>query len=364
MPVPSNWETKGFGTYTAGREIRAPETGMYRHSFTPPASWQGKSVCLVFEGSMTDTSVKINGVSAGAKHQGGFYRFKYDITPLLQFGQPNLLEATVDKLSTDNSVNRAEQEGDYWAFGGIFRPVYLEARPAQSIERMAINARADGNFSADVFLKSIADGDTLTAQVRRLDGAPVGQIFSARIERGLGKQTLSTKINAPLQWTAETPHLYQVEVLLKRGGREIHREAQRFGFRTVEVREGDGIYVNGRKVVLKGSNRHAFWPETGRTTSGAIDRADIMLMKQMNMNAVRMSHYPPDQSFLDLCDSMGLYVLDEIAGWQKKYDTPIGLKIVEETVIRDVNHPSSASMVLSKLPKPTAISCRSSGIQP
>jgi hypothetical protein len=340
IPVPSNWETKGFGTYTTGGNVKVAETGMYRHTFTPPASWRGKSICLVFEGAMTDTSVKINGVSVGPTHQGGFYRFKYDITPLLQFGKPNLLEATVDKLSSDESVNRAEQQGDYWAFGGIFRPVLLEARPAQSIERLAIDARADGSFAANVFLKGITDADNLTAQVRRLDGAPVGRAFSARVERGASQQTLTAKIDNPLQWSAETPHLYQVELRLRRGGREIHRESQKFGFRSVEVREGDGIYVNGRKVMLKGSNRHAFWPNSGRTTSAAIDRADILLMKQMNMNAVRMSHYPPDQSFLDLCDSLGLYVLDEIAGWQKKYDTPVGLKIVEEAVTRDVNHPS------------------------
>ena len=340
IPVPSNWETKGFGNITSGQANKSAETGMYRHSFTPPASWRGKSISLVFEGAMTDTSVKINGASAGPTHQGGFYRFKYDITKLLQFGRPNLLEATVDKLSSDNSVNRAEQQGDYWSFGGIFRPVYLEAKPLQSIERLAIDAQADGSFAADVYLNGITDADTLTAQVRRLDGAAVGRPFSTRIARGQNKQTISARINAPLQWTAETPNLYQVEIQLRRGGREIHREAQRFGFRTIEVREGDGIYVNGRKVMLKGSNRHAFWPDTGRTTSVSIDRADILLMKEMNMNAVRMSHYPPDQSFLDLCDELGLYVLDEIAGWQKKYDTAPGLKVVEETVIRDVNHPS------------------------
>ena len=340
IPVPSNWETKGFGTYTSGDRPKAPETGLYRTTFTPPANWNGKNINLVFEGAMTDTTVKINGVLAGPTHQGGFYRFKYDITKLIQPGKPNLLEATVDKVSADNSVNRAEQQGDYWSFGGIYRPVYLEVRPAQFIERVAINARADGTFAADVYLGGIADADVLTAQVQQLNGAPVGQPFSARVARGQQMQAISGKINAPLQWTAETPNLYQVEFKLGRGGREIHRETKRFGFRTVEVRVGDGIYVNGRKVMLKGSNRHSFWPTSGRTTSAKINRDDILLMKEMNMNAVRMSHYPPDPDFLDSCDELGLYVLDEIAGWQKKYDTPIGLGIVRETVTRDVNHPS------------------------
>ena len=340
IPVPSNWETKGFGNYTSGDRPKDAETGLYKTNFTVPNAWRGQHIDIVFEGAMTDTSVKINGVAAGPTHQGGFYRFHYDVTPLIKFGQLNTLEATVDKVSADNSVNRAEQQGDYWSFGGIYRPVYLAARPAQSIERVAIDARADGTFAANVTLDGVTDADILAAQVQTLDGKPVGVAVSARIAPGQTEQTLIAKINAPLQWTAETPNLYRVVIQLGRGKREIHRITQRFGFRTIEVREGDGVYVNGRKIMLKGSNRHSFWPESGRTTSATINRDDILLMKQMNMNAVRMSHYPPDVDFLDGCDELGLYVLDEIAGWQKKYDTPIGKKIVRETVLRDVNHPS------------------------
>jgi hypothetical protein len=108
----------------------------------------------------------------------------------------------------------------------------------------------------------------------------------------------------------------------------------------MEVREGDGLYVNGRRVLLKGICRHSFWPESGRCLSEAVHRLDIETMKDMNMNAVRMSHYPPDEQFLDLCDELGLYVLDELGGWQKSYATEIGHKLVEEMVVRDVNHPS------------------------
>ncbi len=91
---------------------------------------------------------------------------------------------------------------------------------------------------------------------------------------------------------------------------------------------------------MKGINRHVFWPETGRTVSPAIDLADVQLIKEMNMNAVRCSHYPPDKRFLELCDSLGLYVLDELAGWQKAYSTKAGAPLVKEMVTRDANHPS------------------------
>lgn len=339
IPVPSQWETQGFGTYTYGNAT-SNETGFYKRTFTAPAKWRGKSTFIVFEGSMTDTEVRINGISAGAKHLGGFYRFKYDVTKLLHYGKPNLLEVTVNKDSADASVNRAERQSDYWVFGGIYRPVYLEAYPEQHIERTAINAGAGGDFAVDVYLKNIAAADTLSAQISTLDGRLVGKAFSQHIAAGATEQTLSTTVAHPLLWTAETPNLYQVQIRLLKGQREIHRVTQKFGFRTIEVRAGDGIYVNGRKIILKGAPRHSFWPDSGRTTSPSINRADILLMKEMNMNAALMAHYPPDQDFLDSADELGLYVLDELAGWQKKYDSAVGAKLVEETVIRDVNHPS------------------------
>jgi len=86
----------------------------------------------------------------------------------------------------------------------------------------------------------------------------------------------------------------------------------------------EGLYINGRRVLLKGVNRHSFWPESGRTTSRDISVGDVGLMKDMNMNAVRMSHYPPDRHFLEACDELGLYVIDELTGWQAAYDTVTG----------------------------------------
>jgi beta-galactosidase/beta-glucuronidase len=163
IPVPSCWELQGFGAYEYGVMIRpsdgqpnrpplADEQGLYRHEFTVPAAWRGRAVRIVFEGVMTDTEVNINGQTAGPVHQGGFYQFKYDLTDKLRFDAPNLLEVTVSKRSANDSVNRAERYADYWNFGGIFRPVKLEALPAQFIDRVAIDAKADGSFSADVFL--------------------------------------------------------------------------------------------------------------------------------------------------------------------------------------------------------------------
>lgn len=340
LPVPSHWELHGFGhlNYQQDSTNALAERGLYEREFTLPKDWISRRVFLVFEGAMTDTSVKINGQSAGPIHHGGFYRFKYDVTPFVKFDGPNKLEVEVAKYSANESVNKAERQADYWLFGGIFRPVYLDAMPAQGVERVAIDARHDGAFRMDVVLRGLKDADLVEAQISELDGKPVGEAFSCNLSGT--NATLRASLPNPRAWTAETPNLYQVEVRLKRGSEVLHAVTQRFGFRTMEVRDGEGLFVNGHKVILKGVNRHSFWPDSGRCLSEQVHRLDIATIKEMNGNAVRTAHYPPDAEFLDLCDELGLYVLDELTGWQQAYDTETGKKLVAEMVTRDVNHPS------------------------
>jgi hypothetical protein len=351
IPVPSNWELQGFGGYNYGLDkdtLKAKEQGLYRYAFTVPADWAGLTVRIVFEGSMTDTKVRINGRVAGPIHQGAFYRFSYDITSLLHYGRRNLLEVTVSKASANRSVNQAERHGDFWVFGGIYRPVYLQAFPAQHIDHVAIDAGADGGLRADLALAGIVAGaapgattaaDSVRAQVFTMDGRPVGDVFGAPL-KGDTLVQLHTTVTGILPWSPETPQLYQLRCTLLAQGRTLHVTERRFGFRTVELRPEDGIYVNGVRIKFKGVCRHSFWPTTGRATSKALSIEDVELMKDMNMNAVRMSHYPPDDHFLDVCDSLGLFVLDELTGWHHAYDTEVGSKLVREMIARDVNHPS------------------------
>lgn len=343
IPVPSNWELQGFGKYNYGHDkdtIRGFEQGLYKYSFQVPTTWKGQQINIVFEGSMTDTEVKINGKLAGSIHQGAFYLFKYDISKLLNYGKTNLLEVKVSKHSANESVNKAERRADFWIFGGIFRPVYLEAKPSQNIDRVAIDARADQSFVADVFFNNISNAEFVSVQIIDLQNKPVGSEFSTPIIKGQKEIRLSSQVPGIKSWNPEDPNLYYAQFRLMANGKTIHEISERFGFRTVEVRERDGIYVNGVKIKFKGVNRHTFRPETGRASCKTHSIEDVKIMKEMNMNAVRSSHYPPDGHFLDVCDSLGLFVLDELAGWHGNYDTPTGTKLVEELVTHDVNHPS------------------------
>ena len=349
IKVPSCWEQQGFGAYTYGvnfyGKVSDPgisaEQGMYKTRFDVPARWQGRRVKIVFDGVMTDARVLVNGQKAGPLHQGGFYRFSYDISNLVRFGEKNLLEVTVSKESENASVNLAERRGDYWNFGGIFRPVFLTSFPPHYIGRVALDAQADGRFRAEVFTgEALDDGFSVSAQINDMQGNTIVETFEELIPRGSDRVVLTAHPAHVRTWNAETPHLYRVTFALKREGKTIHTVTERFGFRTFEIRKGDGFYLNGQRILLKGVNRHTFRPESGRTLSREQNYADVRLIREMNMNTVRMSHYPPDVTFLDACDELGLYVLDELAGWHGKYDAGVGRKLVEEMVVRDVNHPS------------------------
>jgi len=354
--VPSNWQLQGFGIYEYGRPNPAggwPRThGIYKRTFTTPARWRDKAVFIKFEGVMTDAAVTINGQSAGPIHQGGYYAFKYDITKLLKpAGQKNELQIDVDDDSMNNSVNNAERRGDYWNYSGIFRPVYLDAVPKTFVDHLAISATAAGSLDVDVTLadtrteamRSAATGGAkASVQMQLMDasGKPVGRPITAQDVTFNQATHIGERIDNPRLWSAETPNLYQVEVRLKLGNAVVHTVRQKFGFRTIELRPGQGLFVNGKRVFLKGVDRHSFWPDSGRTLSEKISRDDISVIKDLNANAVRTSHYPPDRPFLDDCDELGIYVLDELGGWHGHYDTDIGQKVVKEMVEHDVNHPS------------------------
>lgn len=347
--VPSCWELQGFGTYQYGMKFYgkafpegvADEKGMYKYEFKLPKEWANHHIELVFEASMTDTQVMINKRKAGSKHMGAFYRITYDVTDRVFFGdKKNLLEVTVSKESENAGVNLSERRADYWNFGGIFRPVYIICKPALNIERTAINATANGEFNAYVLLNHTIEGAKVKTTISDMNGKKVAE-NTTDVRHGSDHADISFKVNNPKLWTAETPNRYKADfALVDANGKTLHIEKEKFGFRTIETRESDGLYINGKKVNIRGVNRHSFRPESGRTLSYQKNLEDVELIKSMNMNAVRLSHYPADPEFYDICDSLGLYVMDELSGWHGHHETINGQKLIREMVTRDVNHPS------------------------
>ncbi len=353
--VPSCWELQGFGTYQYGMRFYgkstpegiADEKGKYKTEFTLPQEWAGRQIQLVFEAAFTEIHVEINGRKAGnGTYQGGFTRHTIDVSDRVFFGsKKNRLEVEVLKESTNPQVNLAERRADYWNFGGIWRPVFIVSKPARNIQRMAIDAKADGSFTADVYLNRAVNGAKVSVDIIDANGKKVATSPTYIIASDKAKVEFRTE--NPKLWNAEQPNLYTAVFTLKDAeGRTLHIERQKFGFRTIEYRhtykgdKEDGVFINGQKVIFKGVNRHSFRPESGRTLSKAKNIEDVLLIKSMNMNAVRLSHYPADPEFLDACDSLGLYVECEQPGWHWAHETIAGSQIVEEMVTRDVNHPS------------------------
>ena len=344
--VPSNWELEGFGNYTYGRWYKelnekepSKEEGFYKYTFYISEQDKGKNITLVFGGAMTDTEVKINGKSAGEIHQGGFYQFDYNITSLLKYGTENLLEVHVSKHSSNETVNNAERKTDWWLFGGIYRPVWLEISPKAFIQHVAVDAKMDGTLTANLALKNIPKNSIIEATISPIGSVEKFESFTFPIQSKTNKQTISAKWNGVKTWDPESPNVYTLRLTLKNKGQILHTKTTKIGFRTLQFLKKDGIYVNEKKIIMKGINRHSIWPESGRSTDKEISILDVNLIKDMNMNAVRF-HYPPDDHFLEVCDSLGLFVLNELAGWQNPYDTKTGTKLIKEMVTRDVNHPS------------------------
>ncbi len=353
--VPSCWELQGFGTYQYGMRFYgkatpegiADEKGLYRHEFTLPEAWQGRPILLVSEPAFPQINAHIHGRTAGnGPYQGGFTRHTIDVSDRVFFGKKkNRLEVEVLKESTNAQVNLAERRADYLNFCGIWRPVFIISKPTQNIHRVAIDAKGDGHFMADVFLNRAVPNSQVCVDVIDTHGKKVGT--SPAFTVSSDQTRADFQVSNIQSWNAEQPHLYTAVFTLKdQQGKTLHVERQRFGFRTIEYRhqyagdKEDGLFINGQKVIVKGVNRHSFRPETGRTMSKQKNIEDVLLIKSMNMNAVRLSHYPADPEFLDACDSLGLYVECEQPGWHWAHETIIGSQIVEEMVTRDVNHPS------------------------
>ena len=342
IPVPSclenlDFSKSSFGAAPASKDL--PASGLYRLGFRPPESFLNKRVFIVFDGAMTDLSVRLNGEPLGQPHQGGFTPFRYEITELLKFNQENLLDAHLAANSSDPTVNLAERTGAYHLFSGIHRPVYLIAYPKEFISQAAINAQASGDLSLNITIDGLTSADSVKAQI--LDGnRPVGQPFTAPLTPESPAATLSTQLPSPKLWSPDSPTLYSLQITLLSGNQPIHVLTQKFGFRTVELRKGAGLFINGARVLLKGISHDPYSEKFARSTS-TDSRADVALIKTLNANAISLAHFPANDDFLDACDQLGLFVVDVLPGiGQNVYSPEIAPKIASELLARDQNHPS------------------------
>jgi beta-galactosidase len=375
-PVPSNWALQGFEEPIYSRTRQGGE-GFYTLRFQVPDAWRGQHVLLHFGGVWASAEVWLNSAPLG-RHDSGFTGFAYDVTPNLKLGD-NRLAVRVRQVTRDSAFDT----NDDWALGGIYRDVWLEAMPAaQYIERVETATTFDAQFrDADLNLRVlVSSGRGLSApaapgaagggrgaagagrggvniapdqgyELRAILTAPDGKeaqrtVMSIPPHRGTARDTLLTMhVGAPLHWTAETPNLYRLNVEIAPGGAGTHARISNVGFRQIST-TGGVLRINGQAVKLRGVCRHDESPDVGRATRREDWLQDLRLMKAASINMVRTSHYPPAEGFIELCDEMGMYVLDEVPmglggglGEDPSY-VAAGLLRAQETVARDRNHPS------------------------
>ncbi|GAA6255533.1 glycoside hydrolase family 2 TIM barrel-domain containing protein [Bacteroides sp. f07] len=357
FPVPANWEINGYGTpiyvsagypfkidpprvmgepkadYTTYKE-RNP-VGQYRRTFVLPADWTAKGqTFLRFEGVMSAFYVWINGERVGYS-QGSMEPSEFNITKYLHSGE-NQIALEVYRYSDGSYL----EDQDFWRFGGIHRSIHLVHTPDIRIRDYAVRTlpASVGNYE-DFILQidpqfSVYRGmtgkgytvqsvlrDATRKEVVTLKGevedildlehkaSRMNEWYPQRGPRKMGR--LSTVIKSPERWTAETPYLYKLLITLQDAeGKVVEQVEQPVGFRSVEIKEGQ-LLVNGNPVRFRGVNRHEHDPRTARVMSEKRMIQDILLMKQANINAVRTSHYPNVSRWYELCDSIGLYVMDE-----------------------------------------------------
>jgi beta-galactosidase len=394
IPVPGNWQlqkgcwdrplyTNCVYTFQPNPPFVPEEnpTGCYRRSFDVPDTWAGRTVFIVFESVDSAFYVRINGQPVGYS-QDSRLSAEFNITAYLRSGT-NSVSVQVMRYCDGTYL----EDQDYWQMSGIQRDVYLYSKPPAHLRDYRVRIRFDAAYrdatlEATAFLSNIQhlrrdrtdfgrhaplgqhrepEFSRYTAEFMLYDagGRPVFRepctaVFSENTpmyQRDAGEKggaTVTVAVSAPHHWSAEDPYLYTLVIrLLDETGQAIDFESCRVGFRQVSI-VGRQVLLNGQRMVVRGVNRHEFNPDRGRAVTEEDMRRDIVLMKQLNFNAVRTSHYPNDPRWYELCDELGLYVVDEanlethgVMGdlsldpdWACAY-----LSRAVRMVLRDRNHP-------------------------
>ena len=342
IPVPSNWTCQDKGDIPIYTNVQMPfdnqpplvpeenPTGLYRRSFRVPESWRGRRVVIHVGAAESCLEVYCNGKFIGLGKDTRLPS-EFELTPALDFDGENVLACRVIRWSDSSYI----EDQDQWWMAGIYRSVYLYATRESYFADIFSNGdldvgsgrgllRVEIRLGMDVafFLKQVGGVNgirgpeqdfTVSARLLDADGGEVWRgekIVSCRFRHDNYRTVIEAEIPAVKPWSAEQPDLYTLELELRAGEELLDRRVRRVGFRHIEL-AGQDLLFNGKRVLIRGVNRHEHDPRTGKTLSLETMMADIRLLKANNFNAVRTSHYPNDHRWYDLCDEYGIYVLDE-----------------------------------------------------
>lgn len=381
IPVPSNWEMQGYGTpiytnitypfhrnapsvmdppddHTWTAYIQRDPVGSYRRTFTVPEGWAHRQTFLVFGGVNSAFYVWINGEKVGYAEDTRLPS-EFNITKYLKPGV-NTVAVEVYRWSDGSYM----EDQDFWRMSGIYRSVKLVSRGPLYIRDYQVKTPFDSEFRNASFqikmdLRNLSDGDQSAIAKIELFDQDWKPVFAPQIKKitaNHGGDTilqLEQAVTAPKKWSAEEPNLYHLLLTLENSKQSTFEVIPtEIGFRQLDIK-GDQILFNGKKLMIKGVNRHEFDPDLGQVVTRERMIQDIRLMKQNNINAVRTSHYPNVEEWYQLCDKYGLYVLDEAnieshgygSGERQRISdsedyTAAHIARVSRMIERDKNHPA------------------------
>lgn len=370
IPVPSSWQMQGYD-YPIYANVQYPwekiqepippqapteynPVGCYIKKVTLPKNFKKDRVIIAFEGVESAYYLYVNG-SRCAYSEGTFRHSEFDITEYLTEGE-NTIAVEVYRWCTGSWM----EDQDFFRLAGIFRPVYIYSTGKQYIADFTVKAEPDttdyktGVLSAEVILGKQTNHTEVELTAFDANGDVVAT-DSVAVEKG-DKALLKATLPFINLWSAEKPYLYNIVITLRdAGGTAFEFASCKTGFRHIEIKDSV-LYYNGKRILLKGTNRHEFSCDTGRVVSKELMIKDIEIMKQHNINAVRTSHYPNHPLWYDLCDEYGLYVIDEnnlethgtrfmgektplLPDGREEW-TPSCMDRIEALYERDKNHPS------------------------
>ena len=364
MPVPGMWELNGYGDpvyknvgyawcghYDTTPPYPALEhnyAGQYRKSFVLGDEWEGEDIFLHIGSATSNVRVWVNGKEVGYSEDSKL-EARFDITKYVHTGE-NLIALEIFRWCDGTYL----EDQDFWRMTGLARDTYIFSRDKKRVEDVRVIASADG--TADI----TAEVTKGVSQIKFIIVDPFDKEIAAetvavstkeKSERGLATAKVKIQIPAVKQWTAETPWLYTLKMVSYDAKGKTEVSMLQIGFRDVEIKDGQ-LLVNGQPVLIKGANRHEMNPYKGYVVSEADMIQDIMIMKQLNINAVRTCHYPNDPLWYSLCDRYGLYVVDEANNESHGMGYGEGslahdvsyqhahLERMKRMVQRDFNHPS------------------------
>ena len=322
FPVPGLFEINGYGdriytnvsypwsTQFANNppfiEERNNYVGSYRRYFTVPASWKGERIFMHIGSATSNVTLWINGRFVGYSEDSKMAA-EFDITPYVIPGGENLFAMQVMRWCDGSWL----EDQDFWRFTGIAREVYLYSRPTTSLGDVRIVTDLDSRYRDAVLNVSMdivnPDGNTVRLSLYDAEGK---EVAAASSDVDGGTVNVAMNMRNPFKWTAETPYLYSLYISLEKDGKILETVPQKVGFRKIEIRNSQ-VLVNGKPVLFKGADRHEMDPSGGYVVPLERMIQDIRIMKDLNINAVRTSHYPDDPRWYDLCDLYGIYLVAE-----------------------------------------------------